>query len=139
MKGKRLINDCSFACTDLEGMEVEAFYGFYEAGNPQCFDMIIFKLKEQHLWQRLFLDAGIGFWEALEKEAAFADYSDLTCVDFGTELKLKGQRVNNIECIGGENKFSSMLFEIGNHRLIYQYADKDDMDSDTVFYRANES
>ena len=133
MKGKRLINDFSFECTDLVGMHVEAFFGFYEAGSPHCIDMIIFKLREQDLWQRLFLDAGCGFWEEWEKEVAFGDYEDEPLIDFGAERKLNGQLVKRIACLGVEGENSSVIMAIGEQKFLFGYTDKYDMDSNTTF------
>lgn len=138
MKGKRLINDFSFECTDLVGMHVEAFFGFYEEGCPHCIDMIMVKLREKDLWQRLFLDAGCGFWEECENEAAFGDYEDEPMIDFGSEFKLNGQWVKRIACQGVEGQGSSMIFEIGNQKLLLKYADQEDMESDTVFSQLTE-
>ena len=132
MKGERLVNDHNFECTNLQELEVEQIFGFFEEDSSHSINMIILKLKEKELWQRLFLDAGLGFWEEWDEESTFLDYDEDPFIDLAEKYSLKGQLIKKIQCKGSYNELSFMVFKIGSCKLKYEFVDKSDCESETI-------
>lgn len=135
--GGRLANAHSFQCSNLVGMHVEKLIGFYEGDEPNGMSMVVLKLKEQTLWQRFFLDVGIGFWEEWDEFNTFCDWEDVKPVDLAKHYSLLGQTVRNISCNGSYEDFSSITFEIGEVKLNFKFLDTTDIESETVLEKIN--
>lgn len=135
MGGDRLVNDHCFECNALATQKVESFFGYYEGHESDGIDMLILKLKENDMYQRFFLDAGLGFWEEWDKEGTFLDYEDLKPVDLAAKYNLEGKEVISISCLGSFNELSSFIFEIGKEKLKLSYIEPESLDSDTILTR----
>ncbi len=132
MVGERLINDHNFECDNLEGMEVEHFLGFYEGNIPNGMNILMLKLKEKELWQRFFLDAGIGFWEEWDEDGTFCDYENMPPLDLAKKYSITNKPIRKIMCNGSYEVFSYIIFEIGEIRLKLSFLDTNDIDSETI-------
>jgi len=88
MEGQRLKNDFSFSCASLAGKTIEFFVVYFSEYSENDILMIVLKLKEKDLYQRFFLDAGIGFWEEWNEEEALFDLEDCKTIDLGVRLGL---------------------------------------------------
>jgi hypothetical protein len=135
MDGQRLINDHSFVCPELAGKKIESMVGYYEGDQPNGIDMVVLKVEGKDLYQRFFLDAGIGFWEEWSEEEATEDYENFQPIDLSSKYFLSGKNIEAIECKGSYKEFSSIIFEIENTKLIYQYTDNNDLESETVLHQ----
>lgn len=130
--GERLANSHSFQCESLAGMQVEKFVGFYDGDKPNGISMLALKLKGRELWQRFFLDAGIGFWEEWDEINTFCDWDDIKPVDLVKQYSLFNQPVKLISCKGSFDIFSYIIFEIGDTKLRFGFADTTDIESETI-------
>ena len=135
MTGSRLVNDHSFNCETLNGMRVERFFAFYEEGNLENIYMIVLKLQEKELWQRFFLDAGIGFWEEGSEESLIQDFEDDPIIEFDETYKITGKLLHSIICTGSYDKLSQMDFRLGEVHLNFQFKDQMDCESDIILTR----
>jgi len=135
VKGQRLINDHSFVCPELSGKKIESMVGHYEGNQPNGIDMVVLKIEGKDLYQRFFLDAGMGFWEEWSKEEATEDYEECQGIDLSSKYFLSGKSIVTIDCKGSYEELSSITFEIENTKFIYQYADKNDLESETVLHQ----
>jgi hypothetical protein len=109
--------------------------GYYQGDQPNGIDVVVLKIEGSDLYQRFFLDAGIGFWEEWCREEAIEDYEDCQTIDLYSKYFLAGKSVAIIECKGSYEELSSIIFEIDNTKLIYQYTDKNDLESETVLHQ----
>jgi hypothetical protein len=135
MTGSRLVNDHSFTCDSLKDMIVERFFAFYEEGNPDNIYMIVLKLQEKKLWQRFFLDAGIGFWEEGDEESLIQDFEDDPVIELDETYKITGKLLHSIDCTGSYDELSQMDFRIGEVHLNLRFKDQMDCESDTILTR----
>lgn len=132
MTGDRIANDHSFECSKLKGMVLEKLIGFYEGSEPNGIDILLVKLKEIDLWQRYFLDSGLGFWEECDEDSAFKDYDDLTPIDIANRYALKNHFVQEISCIGSNEELSLINFKIDNIKLVLRFTDSKNLESETI-------
>jgi len=128
----RIANDHNFDCDCLSNKTIENFSALYLDSNEQDILMIVIKLKEIDLYQRFFLDAGIGFWEEMNKEDAFYDFSDCKERDLAKEFNLIDKKINTIKCQGSSETFSSMKFNISNTHLLFKFKENNDSESDII-------
>lgn len=135
MTGRRLVNGHSFNCSSLKDMTVEKFFAFYEEGNSDNIYMIILKLQEKELWQRFFLDAGLGFWEEWNEESVMEDFEGDPMVDLAEIYKIAGNSLQSITCTGCYEELSQMDFRIGEAHLNFRFKDQKDCESDTILTR----
>lgn len=132
MTGNRIANDHSFECSRIKGMVLEQLIGFYEGDEANGIDILLVKVKEIDLWQRYFLDAGLGFWEEYGQESAFEDYEDLTPINIANKYGLKNSVVQKISCIGSNEELSSVHIEIDNTKLVLRFKDSKNLESETI-------
>ncbi len=128
----RLVNDETFECSKLQGHKIEEFIGYYEGDSSNKVDMILLKLKGYVLWQRFFLDAGIGFWEEWDEADAKCDYEDLQTFDIASHYQINGKEVLEIVCSKGEGNLSEIFFKTNSLKLVLQYSNSSDMESTTI-------
>jgi hypothetical protein len=131
LTGGRLANAHSFQCDSIAGMEVERFVGFHDGDEPNGITLLAIKLKGKKLWQCFFLDAGLGFWQEQDEFNTFVDWEDSQSIDLAKCYSLTNQSIKNITCNGSGEVFSSIIFEIGNNKLLLKYMDTTDIDSET--------
>jgi hypothetical protein len=55
--------------------------------------------------------------------------------DLSSKHFLSGKNIEIIKCKGSYENLSSIIFKIDNTKLIYQYIDKDDLESETVLHQ----
>jgi len=135
MTGSRLVNDHSFTCDSLKGMIVERLFAFYEEDNSDNIYMIVLKLQEKELWQRFFLDAGLGFWEEWNEEFVMEDFEGDPKVDLAEIHKISGSSLKSITCTGSYEELSQMDFRLGDVHLNFRFKDQKDCESDTIITR----
>ena len=129
--GDRLVNAERFNCTELTGLTVENCYGLYAADDPQELIFLIIKLREQTLWQRFFLDAGIGFWEVWDEATVTDDMADHVVVDIGQQYALPGREVSRIVCAPepDEQGAAAIWFDVGG--VCFKMSFMDALNDDT--------
>ena len=128
MKGQRLGQDWSFSCDALTGKTVESIIAYYWEGGVF---MIVIKLREDELYQRFFLDAGLGFWEEWSKEDALSDLEDCRARNFAEELNLTNKKVDKIECVD-TGDLAHFEFSIGGYTFKLKFSNPSIMDSTNV-------
>jgi hypothetical protein len=133
MQGDRIINAHCFECENIQGTELESLVGFYDGQDPYGMDIILLKLKGVELWQRFFLDAGIGFWENYDQVSAFEDYEDLIPINIADKYSLKGLCLQHISCIGNNKELSIISFKVGKSNFILMHKDTKNIESETIF------
>lgn len=97
--------------------------------------MLFLHLDGDSEWHRIFLDAGIGFWEKWSKEDTCYDYAELRQIDFSNRWGIAGTRILSARCETSAHEDSyiswfSLIFEAGT--LTFAFAHPQDMDSQTV-------
>jgi hypothetical protein len=132
MPWQRLKNDHSFTCATLRGKELESFSGYYTEGSQSEILMLVLKVKGSRMYQRFFLDTGIGVWEEWERDEVFADLEELSSIDIAGEHKLGGKTIKNIFCGGSYEELSYLTFDIGNTRVVLMYEEGGDREPETV-------
>ncbi len=131
----RLANGPSFRLESLVGKHVAEIVSATDSTSDDVIEMLFLRVTEDSDWHRLFLDAGIGFWEAWCQADAFADYEDLRMIDLTDRWKLAGEKILAADCLGGNwdgSTLSRFLIELGTGSLHLNFSDSTDMDSDSV-------
>jgi len=140
----RLANGPEFALDQLVGRHVDALIGATETDRDDLIEMLFIRLAGDQDWHRVFLDAGIGFWETMSKEDAFCDYEDLRLIDFGDRWQVNGHQISSATCTGGtweDSMLSQFSFVTSAGTVVLEFVDSTDIESDTAvrFVRAPES
>ena len=131
----RLINAPQFKLDDLCGQRIRALIGYSEGDSDQVVEMLFLRISDDGIWHRLFLDAGIGFWETWPKKEAFSEYEKDRRIDFADRWGLLGAEILTAECFGSglvESGLSSFRIELTMGALNFGYADLNDMESETI-------
>ena len=97
--------------------------------------MLILKLKEVELYQRFFLDAGLGIWEEWDEEATFLDLEDLEKLDLMEEHDLRGKVVVSICCHGSYEDMSFLEFTFEDQRLFLRPSTFSDLDFESLLVK----
>ena len=97
--------------------------------------MLVLQVQEISLYQRFFLDAGIGFWEEWNEEDTFSDLEDLEQVDLVKEFNLQGNKVFSIECKGSHEELSTIEFVFNEVALLLKFSEISNIESDVVLER----
>jgi len=98
-------------------------------------EMLFLRVRESDKWHRMFLQAGIGFWEVLDEVDAFADYQELRLIDFTDRWDLANHTITSAECNGGswdDSILSRFLIETNSGTLHMAFSDQNDMESDAI-------
>ncbi|MFO1046142.1 MAG: hypothetical protein U0941_30560, partial [Planctomycetaceae bacterium] len=140
----RLANGPEFHLDQLNGRQLESLIGATEADSDELIEMLFIHLTGDENWHRVFLDAGIGFWETMSKADAFGDYENFRLVNLADRWHIKGSRISSATCIGGtwdDSRLSRFSFVTDVGTIVFEFVDSTDMDSDTVvrFWQAPES
>lgn len=131
----RLVNAPEFELDDLRDQTIRDLIGCTESDNDYAIEMLFLRISDDGIWHRLFLDAGIGFWETWTEEEAFSAYEDHRRIDFAHRWGLTGITITKAECFGtdwAEPGLSDFRIALSSGTLIFRYADLNDMESDTV-------
>ena len=132
-KMPRLANAPAFNLDELVGASIYDFVGCVHGDDPFGVEMLFIRVEGDQLWHRLFLQAGIGFWEKWPEDEAFGDYLDYRRVDFGKRWGLSRLKILSAECIGPNwEDPGASEFKIGfEHGLLtFRFSDPDDGDSE---------
>ncbi len=137
----RLVNAPAFDLDELVGAAICDLVGCVHDNEPFGVEMLFIRLEGDRLWHRLFLQAGIGFWEKWPEDEAFGDYLDYRRIDFGKRWGLSGLKILSAECIGSNWEDAGVSeFKIGFETglLNFRFSDPDDVDSEAVLdFHAN--
>lgn len=130
-RGRRF-QDEAFEVSDLRGRRLEHLFGC--TSQPELDDRpeMMFLKARGGLWQRFFLDAGIGFWEEWSESDAFRDYAHLRRVDYGARFRVIGDQVLRVSCYceaPGEPARIVLVLTSGEIRL--RRVDSGDPESDS--------
>ena len=131
----RLANGPEFALHQLIGRRIDALLGATEAESDELIEMLFIHLVGDENWHRVFLDAGIGFWETMSKEDAFRDYKDSRLVNFAARWHVKGGQISSAICTGGLWKdltLSRFSFTTDAGTVILKFMDPTDIESNTA-------
>lgn len=131
----RINNDSNFELTELIGKRLSRLLGATESEDDCVVEMMFLQVHGDKQWYRMFLQAGLGFWEIWNEKEAFYDYTEHRLVDFGKRWDVLGQTIILARCIGGEHDDSELSrFEImmTNGTLRFNFQDPKDLTSDTV-------
>lgn len=132
MTGQRIANNHNFECEALSNKTIEYCSAFYTNKIKDDLVMLILKLEGITLYQRFFLDAGIGFWEEWSTADTFYDLGDLAHVNLAKELGLLGKKLCSIKCKGSFEVLSSIEFIFEKTILILKFSDNTDIESNVV-------
>jgi hypothetical protein len=140
----RLANGPEFELDQLKNRQVHALIGATEADSDELIDMLFIHLAGDENWHRVFLDAGIGFWETISKGDAFCDYEDLRLVNLADRWDINGSRISSATCKAGtweDSTLSRFSFVTNVGTVVLDFVDSTDMESDTAvrFFPAPES
>lgn len=109
-------NSDDFSFDDLSGQRLTDLIGIRWGDCPEnVFDVVLLKTDGSPYWNRIYLDAGIGFWAQVSKSDALREAGEGVCVDLGRKLDLIKELVGIAVC--QENcdlKASQIEVEIGN-------------------------
>jgi hypothetical protein len=137
----RLANAPVFELDELVGRTLLEIAGCADGEDDVAIQMLFIRIAEDDLWHRLFLQAGIGFWEKWTEEEAFEDFLDLRRVDFTERFGLSGAKIVAAECIGtdwDDAELSVFRLRFDHGELTFRFVDPGDEDSSTVLdYRAD--
>lgn len=131
----RLANGPKFDFDQLTGRHVDALIGATKDDRDDLIEMLFIHLTGDQDWHRVFLDAGIGFWETMSKEDAFCDYEDLRLIDFGDRWHVKSHQILSAICTGvtwEDSKLSQFSFVTGAGTVVLEFLDSTDLESDTA-------
>jgi hypothetical protein len=93
----RIHQDVNFDVVGFDGCRVEEVLGLVNASDPDNLPIYVNLKVTRHLWQRFFLDAGLGFWEAWGDLRDDTD-EETRFVDYATLYRIKGESICSIQC-----------------------------------------
>jgi hypothetical protein len=131
----RLANGPSFRLESLIGKTVAQLIGATDYRTDERLEMLFLRVGESNGWHRMFLQAGIGFWEVWDEADAFCDYDDLRLIDFTDRWNIASCTIISAECIGGtwdDSVLSRFVIALNSGTLQLSFCDSGDMDSDAV-------
>ena len=131
----RITNAPTFDLTSLEGNCVAELLGATDSDSDELIEMLFLRLVDDNQWYRMFLNAGIGFWEKWTKEEAFREYEDDRLIDFAARWQLVGSKIIFAKCVGGtwdDLTLSSFKLVMEKGTLNFAFIDLQDMESETV-------
>lgn len=131
----RLANAPMFQLDELADRKIVELVGCSERHNLQNIMVLHILLQDEPDWYRIFLDAGIGFFEKYSKEEAFEDFLDVPHIDFGKRWNLIGQTIVSASCIGtdiDDPVLSRFCLSTGVGTVVLRYLNPKDMDSPTL-------
>ena len=141
----RLQNAPAFELQSLEGNYIDEIFAASDSGSNRFIEMLFLNLVGEDKWHRIFLDAGIGFWEKMSREKAFYDFEDCCLIDYSKRWKLNGAKIISAQCIGetwddftssasGEVLVSSFQFVMDIGTINFAYAESHNMESETLIH-----
>ena len=94
-----IFQDQEFVFGELEGSTLERLLGHVdgETGAP----LIVFLKTTGHMWQRFFLDAGLGFWGEYSEHDVAGELEEDAAIDYGHRFGVVGQCVGQARCEPG--------------------------------------
>lgn len=129
-----MFQDSSFVVAHLQGCGVEALLGLVE-GQDDLKPILMLLKPEGRPWQKLFLDAGLGFWQEWP-DLDLSDYGDdSTCrrVDYMDLFSLQSATIREIVCEPvGEDLASRILLRLSSGELELRPEDPAVLDSPSV-------
>ncbi|AFY38964.1 hypothetical protein Lepto7376_2695 [[Leptolyngbya] sp. PCC 7376] len=138
----RIKNAPTFNLESLQGQHVTEILGATNADSEDFIEMLFLNVVGDPQWHRIFLDAGIGFWEKMPKESAFYDYEEHHLIDYAARWNLSGAKIISAKCVGetwNDLTSHSRIFELSYFKLvtdagilILAYVDPHNMESETV-------
>jgi len=129
----RLAQAAAFEMTELLGRPVEQLVAYGDHINgPDAVDIVAFRLAGDRYWHRVFLDAGIGFWEEWDTQRAFGPYEDEERFDLAARWGLRGQPVLAAACVGAPAGSSRFAWRLPGGTLRFVYRDLQDIDGPTT-------
>ncbi|MEK6238509.1 MAG: hypothetical protein N2C14_27640 [Planctomycetales bacterium] len=131
----RIANAPRFSLSLLAGHRITELIGATESDIDDLIEMLFIRIDDATDWHRVFLQAGIGFWENMSKQDAFSEFEDLRQIDFADRWGIRGASLLSAECIGGtweDSVLSQFEFVLSLGTVRLNFADLTDMDSDSM-------
>lgn len=132
----RLANGPSFELDQLVGRHVRELLGATESDSDELIEVLFLRFSDgDPEWHRLFLDAGIGFWEKMPREKAFYDYGDMRLMDLAGRWQLRGTQIVSANCVGGtgnDSTLSRFSLVMKSGTLSLAFVDSGDLESGTA-------
>ena len=129
----RIVNAESFEAAELAGKPVAQIVACRDPDEPPySVEVVGVRLAGSKLWNRFFLDAGIGFWEECSPASAFFDFEDLERIDVLEQWSIARPRIVEVVCTGDHWALSSLTWRLTSGDLRLSYLDRDDSESPTV-------
>jgi hypothetical protein len=127
----RLGQDEAFAMDELVGRRVEKVIGMFRAEAPD--DLVVLYVKvDAPPWHRLFLDAGIAFWEDWGRGLENEERDGVVIRDLGASWRLAGDQVRDAGALVSEAHGRSTIIALGfasGARLEAYFADPSSLES----------
>ncbi|HEU4412370.1 MAG TPA: hypothetical protein VFS43_44420 [Polyangiaceae bacterium] len=131
----RLGQDEAFEMAELVGRRVEQMVGIFSAEAPE--NLVLLYLKaDAPPWHRLFLDAGIAFWEDWGRGLENEERDGVVIRDLGAACKLVGEQVSAAAARVSEERGGSTVIELrfaSGARVELYFADPSAPDSSVTF------
>ena len=131
----RIAQDSNFNCKRLSGLSLLSFSACFENSQHQEVIAVSIKLKEVDLYQRFFLQAGIGFWEEWSAEEMADELKDenneiILSPSAGESIALK-----SVTCVGNEIEMSKIRFVFEDTEYLLKPIKDSDIDSMSTLTR----
>jgi len=126
----RLFHEETFEVTGLENRVVEQLLVYTDYPERDGAAEVVFLKPSARPWQKIFLDAGLGFWEEWE-EPVFEAYEDVPCVDYGARLGLIGARIVGAAGVCDGPGGSRIVIQLASGRLELRPTQPVDLESDS--------
>lgn len=133
----RLFQEETFEVKGLENRVVEQLFVYTDCPEREGAAELVFLKPSARPWQKIFLDAGIGFWEEWD-EPVFEAYEDAERIDYGARLGLIGARILAAAAVyDGPERGSRIVIQLSSGRLELRPtpAQELDADSEVIFVR----
>ena len=125
----RIKNDSKFELQSLLKQNLEELIAVSETNSLKNVDILCFKTSANALWNRIFLDAGIGFWEEMSEDDIFNDFADYHKIDLIKVFNIPDTLVQKFTCT--KNTLSQFNLRLRNIEFTFCFSDLSDLDSST--------
>lgn len=123
----RIENNTEFQLGSLSNKRIEKLVAVSETNCLEDVDILCIKTTNDDLWNRVFLDAGCGFWEQMSELDLFYDFSDYYKIDLLKEFNLSSTMINSFVCT--VNTLSEFNVNFDNSKLVFCYTDLNNSES----------
>ena len=117
----RIENNTEFQLGSLSNQRIEKLVAVSKTNCLEDVDILCIKTTNEDLWNRVFLDAGCGFWEQMTEFDLFYDFSDYYKIDLLKEFNLSNTMIHSFVCT--VNTLSEFNVNFGNSKLVFCYTD----------------